>query len=280
MSVTSVSNGEFQVGSVLGTTFSVFFRNITTFGAVAVLLLLPVLLVTLATQIGVDPVDPGAEGGADNLVVWLLELFFWILLVAALTYGTFQDLRGRRPSIGDCLREGIARIFPVLGVAIGLWLLLVLSGVLAALPAFLFGPLGLVTVVVVIAIIVTIYCVVMPVAVVERVGVFGSFSRSAELSKGYRWKIFGLLLAVYAMLVVFLILTGFLLVPLSTSMISPDPVTGQASYSGLGLFMTIIEYVLTALIYAFNAVVITVTYRDLRFAKEGVDVDQIAAVFD
>jgi hypothetical protein len=31
---------------------------------------------------------------------------------------------------------------------------------------------------------------------------------------------------------------------------------------------------------AFNAIVIVVTYHDLRVAKEGVDTEQIAAVFE
>ena len=35
-----------------------------------------------------------------------------------------------------------------------------------------------------------------------------------------------------------------------------------------------------ALFGAFNAIMVVVTYHDLRVAKEGVDTDQIAAVFD
>ena len=42
----------------------------------------------------------------------------------------------------------------------------------------------------------------------------------------------------------------------------------------------ILELVWDALTGAFNAVMVVVTYHDLRVAKEGVDTDQIASVFD
>jgi hypothetical protein len=40
------------------------------------------------------------------------------------------------------------------------------------------------------------------------------------------------------------------------------------------------QLIWTGIAAAFSAVVFTVTYYDLRVIKEGVDIDQVAAVFD
>ena len=48
-----------------------------------------------------------------------------------------------------------------------------------------------------------------------------------------------------------------------------------------GVFVARLILLLWNAIYiAFSATLVVVTYRDLRVAKEGVDTDQIAAVFD
>ena len=44
--------------------------------------------------------------------------------------------------------------------------------------------------------------------------------------------------------------------------------------------MVIAEWAVTALFGAFYAVVTAVSYHDLRVVKEGVGIEQIAAVFD
>jgi len=43
---------------------------------------------------------------------------------------------------------------------------------------------------------------------------------------------------------------------------------------------SILTLVWSAVLGAFSSVVVAVSYRQLRVAKEGVDIEQIAAVFD
>jgi hypothetical protein len=102
-----------------------------------------------------------------------------------------------------------------------------------------------------------------PVCVVERLGVFKSMGRSARLTKGHRWKIFGIWIAV---LVVGGIAQSFL--------------TAMARTIGGVMLGLVISLVCGALVVAFNAILAVVVYHDLRVAKEGVDTDQIASVFD
>ena len=102
-----------------------------------------------------------------------------------------------------------------------------------------------------------------PVCVVERLGPFKSMGRSARLTKGHRWKIFGLWFAT-------LLVEGIV-----QSVLTKLAVAGGASLLG-----TPVLVIWSAVYGAFSAVLAVVTYHDLRVAKEGVNTDQIASVFD
>jgi len=105
--------------------------------------------------------------------------------------------------------------------------------------------------------------VAMPVCVVERLGPVKSVGRSGDLTKGHRWKIFGLWIVIA---IVSGVMQGLL--------------SGIAAALGGPLVARIAVLVWNALFGAFSAILAVVAYRDLRVAKEGVDTDQIAAVFD
>jgi uncharacterized membrane protein len=113
-----------------------------------------------------------------------------------------------------------------------------------------------------------------PVCVVEQLGPFRSLGRSRELTKGHRWKLFGLMLVILipalivgAILgaVVAVLGTGWFL-SMSTALATP---LGQ-----------VVNLIWSAAWSAFYAVTVVVTYHDLRVAKEGIDTEQIAAVFE
>jgi len=87
-------------------------------------------------------------------------------------------------------------------------------------------------------------------------------SRSAALTKGNRWKIFG-------MMILLAIIGG----------IGAGMTEGFSAGAGptIGL---VVKLIWSALFGAFSAILVVVIYHDLRVAKEGVDTDQIAAVFE
>jgi hypothetical protein len=95
--------------------------------------------------------------------------------------------------------------------------------------------------------------------VVEGLAVLASLQRSAELSKGRRWKILGILLM--------LLIPGFIgNLVITSSSTGISAVAWHAGWSGVwGTLFPIFA---------------VVTYHDLRVVKEGVDNRQIAAVFE
>jgi hypothetical protein len=105
--------------------------------------------------------------------------------------------------------------------------------------------------------------VVIPAAVVERPGVFPSLSRSAALTKGHRWQVFGILLLIGVVYIV-----ASFIVPRIFAAIG-GPVLAQLA-----------QWIVTAAYTAFSAVVTAVGYCTLRLAKEGVGIEEIAKVFD
>ena len=108
-----------------------------------------------------------------------------------------------------------------------------------------------------------IWAVYIPAIVIERAG-FGSFSRSAQLTAGYRWPIFGALLLMFVVLGVVaggIGLIGAFVPSLgTTSIIATEAVT-----SGLTM--------------AFSGIFYSLLYARLREIKEGMSVEELAEVF-
>ena len=87
--------------------------------------------------------------------------------------------------------------------------------------------------------------------------------RSNQLTKGHRWRIFGLFLLLILVSTLASILINLILRPLG------------------GTILTfIVSVAWTAIWGAYYSVSVAVSYHDLRVAKEGIDIEQIASVFD
>jgi hypothetical protein len=236
---------DFSVGAVFNRTFAILSRNLLPFGLVAAVASLPSAL--LLTP-GVDVVSSDAVGGVLAVVGVILMLVLGALSQAVVLYGAFDDMRGRPVNLAESIRVGLRRFFSVLGVAILVPVLTALAGIALIFPGFMVA---------------TMLFVAMPACVVEQLGPIKAMGRSGRLTKGHRWKIFGIWCVV-------LFIGGF-----AQSML-------QSIAAGLGgPVLSMIVTLLWGGIYgAFSAILAVVTYHDLRVAKEGVDTDQIAAVFD
>jgi hypothetical protein len=237
---------DFSIGHVFNRTFTVFSRNLLPFCLVSLVAHLSDVL-TFAPRMGaVAPTS--ASAGLMLFFGGLATLVLGPISQAAVLYGAFDDMRGRPVNIVESLRVGLRRFFPVLGATICAVVLALLAFIALVFPGF---------------IVMTMLFVTIPVCVVERLGPIKSMGRSARLTKGHRWKIFGL---VFATIIVGLIMQAIL--------------GGVARATGGPTFGIIVLLLWSALWGAFNAILAVVTYHDLRVAKEGVDTDQIAAVFD
>jgi hypothetical protein len=244
----------FRIGDVFNRALAIFRYRLLAFVALTALAHIPYYLLTFALKPQpphTQTIDP--RSSALLFLGAMLQLLCYSTAHGAAIYGVVQELRGQTFSIAESLQVGFRRFFPLVGVALSTSILIVLAALLLVFPAFI------------------VYCmfiVAVPVCIVERQGVFGSLRRSAFLTKRHRWKIFGMLLVLFLLSLFVGALGALFVLPAS-----------QSNSAGFGL-TDILTAAVQIVIYAFSAVLIGVLYYQLRVAKEGVDIDRIASVFD
>ena len=234
------SGAALEVGTTLALTMELFISNFGRFLVLALLPLLPLLYIAWATWSG------SWSEAQRHFTSGVLALLFSPIANAAILYGAILQMRGETFTVGRALRVIVPRLPAIFGITISVSLAMAIAAIIFILPAF---------------IVMCILYVTIPVCVVEERGVIGSMDRSGVLTRGYRWPIFGL----------FLIVTIIPMV-LSELIASVFGMMGGAAISGLFSFAW--QVVSTA----FDGVLLAVIYHNLRLAKEGVDVIDIASV--
>jgi hypothetical protein len=277
------SSGRFLVGNVFASAFEIYRRHFWSFSFLTLISFIFLLLIVVLAVLGLlmpsildaggfdDPMDDFAAASSGQLAaMFLVGIVVAILCLAALQwaaagicYGSAQDMRGQYASFGACLARAFSVLIPVVGATILFILLLaVIGGVLALIIGLIFSLispwLGLLAVIPLIYIYVRLW-VVVPVIVVERPGIVASFSRSLQLTRGEALRIFGIALVLVA---ISLAVSKFL------------EVFGESTLAA------IVDLAVQIIITAFTAVVVAVGYVELRKAKEGFGVEDLAAVFD
>jgi hypothetical protein len=253
------TQGDFRVGNVFSRAWSVFSRNFLTFMVVTGIASLPQLLIPQPKQGAAAIADPYGNLGLTFLAVFL-GIVLGTLSQAIVLYGAFQDMRGRPVSLADCLKVGLNRFFPIVGLALSVGLGVMVGSILLFFPGLMLYMM---------------WFVATPACVVERLGPFRSMGRSRQLTKGYRWRLFGLAL----LILIPVAIVGSLLVAAMAILLGTGSVLGLPAVLATP-FGQVINLVWSAAWGAFYAVIVVVTYHDLRVAKEGVDTEQIAAVFE
>ncbi len=237
--------GTFEAGKILSESFSIYFSNFLPFVLLTAFILSPMLV-----SLGMLS-DAAAKSDMSMLLVsfgllLLSALFCPQLATASITYGVFQQMRGRDASIADCLGKGMSSLFPVLGLVIIQGL-----GVLAGLVALIIPGI----------ILALRWSVSVPAAVEERCGAFEALRRSRYLTDGYKGTIFSVL---------------FVLNFLSRGI---DKVLELALAENQSALL-LATGTTTVLSVGLSATATAVMYFRLRSIKESIDVDQIASVFD
>jgi hypothetical protein len=251
--MTSVAEQEFRLGTVIGQSLSVLAKNFVPFGILYLAINAPsaIYALTLAGK-------PGADEDAGVGILTIAENFLGLIAAAAVTYAAVQELRGRHVSFGEFFSRGLAQGGAVIRVALLSGILLLLAFIAFIVPGLIFY---------------TMWWVAIPVAVIERPGAIASLQRSAELTRGRRWQVFGLIICFFAALFATLVLFGVVLFAvLFISRRADQVLLDQAS--------ALATWLLSALFMAVQAVLTAVSYYCLRVAKEGVGIEDIAAVFD
>ncbi len=241
---------DFSIGEVLGTSLSVWFKNLIPFTILGVIIYSPLIALTLVWVTGEITLSKLETLNRLGLIIIGAGLMLDMILSGALTYGVVQQIRGRHASMGQCLGVGLARALPVLGVAILAGLIIVLGMVLCIVPGVIAA---------------CVLWVAVPVAVIERPGVIASLNRSRDLTHGYKALIF----------VIFLLLgvagqgIGYVL---QKVFFDPPSVDKLSVYFIALLALTIITGTV-------RAVTAAVAYARLRNIKEDIDIDALADVF-
>lgn len=245
---------QFSIGRVIGDSFGVYARNFVSFTALA--LVIGVVSLLFQLFLVMPMMVRGVQNPAEmNWVLLLLGASVVPMIVNALTqatiiYGTFQDLRGQKASIGDCIARGLAAIVPViigsilLGLAVGIGFMLIL------IPGL---------------ILLVMWWVYIPAIVVESKGMIEAAGRSRELTRGRRWHILGIILIVGIVVLVISFAIGKAF----------EDAIGQVSTIG-----SIVQYAFLSVLTAYSSVLVAVGYYYLRAEKEGTDVNAIASIFD
>ena len=248
-SIAGVRTGDFRVGAVISRSASLLWRHFPSFFLVGLMASSPILLLASLQTTGSadsEPVNRWLQTMFDTAIDTALLSAFAAFGQAVIIHAAVQDMRRGPVRLIESLNVSVGLFWPLIGLAF--------ADFLAAMGYYLFIVPNLV--------LYTIWFVALPACIVEQRGSWKSLRRSLELTKGHRWKVFGL--------VFLLLIPGFAnwLVGLWLSD-DADPIVraiGELMWGGIWT--------------AFDAAVLIVAYRDLRMAKEGTDIEQIAVVFD
>src|SRR5262249_32311986 len=208
-------------------------------------------------------------------VFLFVTILFSLFSQAVILHAAFQSMRNQPASISGSLKVGFRRFLPLLllGLVMIVLMTLVATALSTAAGLVAIAGNGAYTMVVAIlstisgpatmAILYTMWFVAVAACVVERRGPLAAMGRSKQLTKGHRWRIFGLLLLLFPVSILASIMIELILTPLGGTILT---------------FIVTVAW--TAIWGAYYAVSVAVSYHDLRVAKEGIDIEQIASVFD
>jgi len=232
----------FSVGRTFSRSASVFSQGFGKFFLLTGIVYIPTLVIDLIVV-----ADPSARTVAAGLAS-LTGLVVAPISAATSLFGAFQIMRQRSFTLGEAFSVAFSRFWPVLGVSLLGGLFIGLLMLLLLVPGLIYSVMIFVA---------------QPACVLEPIGPLRALRRSRELTKGYRWPIFGLYIAILVAVALGSIGAGFVGKALL------GPVVGA-----------LVKFVGSSVLVGFSSVLSAVAYSELRADKEGVDVDQLARVFD
>jgi uncharacterized membrane protein len=224
----------------------------TVFGIAFLFGALPsVLFSWLQQSIRPQIMDKYAQFGfvAITLASAVIGLILSALVQGALVRATISYSNGERASFADSARTGLSMVFPLIGLAILLALAVGIGFMFLLVPGI---------------ILYVMWSVATPALVAERTGVFAAFGRSRALTKGARWKVFGVELIIVLVWWAISAVVGVLLF----RSIGLNGMQATAR-TGLPISWLIGNVLLATLINAFWSTIQTSLYVELKIWKEG-----------
>ena len=209
-----------QLGEILDGSFSIYRRHFGLFMRLSIVLIgLPAIVtVYVATRFIVSPVGASnwvQEHIGATIAFALLAVLVWMMIFLLLNAGTIRIISdsylGNEPTLGAALQLGFEKSVPLLIVAIGKALLMIVVYIGVAVAAVAAGAVGrvlgvgvLFTVLAVLAgcwvfgYVLCVYGLTSMVVVLEDLATsFDAFGRSAELTRNARLKVFLIWLVIW-----------------------------------------------------------------------------------
>lgn len=230
---------EFSAGSILSRSYSILFQNPGVYLGLALAAAIPAIIT-----------EASAGSGNTGFLSFLVDFILSLIIQGGIAYSVYQGLQDRKVTVGDAVSNGMSRIGTLI-------LLALLTGL-----CFLVGFLALL---IPGLILMCMWSVVVQACVIEELGVADSLRRSAELTRGYRLQILGLMMLIGVCAIGLSYLTTFIL----GAVMIGSPVVGSLLLSLVTVPVVAFKCVMTALIYA-----------DLRAVKEGATIDSLVSIFD
>lgn len=213
----------------------------------------------------------GRSVTADIVLLVFAPILFGLLATGAIAGAVFRRLSGDRLDLRRAL-GGLVVSLPRMLIALGLMIaVLGVFGLMMAILGILSLPLRLASPAVASAVISLLFLLRMlvlyarfyltiPATVVEGVGAGEAIQRSKDLTEGSQWRIAGMLALVW-------------IGEFAAQHVAPRLVPGLVP-------RVVATWVGLVVVTAFDAVLMTVTYHDLRVAKEGIGTDELTRVFE
>jgi hypothetical protein len=242
------------MSTALRRTFSVFGSEARVVMSIVGIAYLPVILGVVALVVwGVQAPQRSAEiqlyftSGLS-----LSGLVFRQIAIGSSIDAVFHRLRGEEAEAGRSLRVGLGRFFALLGLVVVVALATLVGMMLCFVPGIILQC--------------CLY-VAIPVLIVERARIGEAWQRSFDLTSGYRWEIFGVLFVLGGLSFIVAMAVELLAAGLAS-----EPATRLLVYLPASLAVNLV-------VTALSAVAAVVVYHDLRLAKEGLDEEDLLAVF-
>jgi len=207
-----------------------------------------------------------ARVGVAGMVAFGLLMAAVGIVISAITQGalvraTVAHNAGRESSLAESASAGLVVIVPLFLVGLLVGLGVAFASILLLVPGLM------------------LYCawvVASPVVVAERVWPLEAVSRSADLTRGARWKVFGLLL---------IMMVGYWIISAVVGLITVQMAGGLRGVAAMGasrnlpIGVLVMSGIVQTIVACIWGVVVSSLYVDLREWKDGPDSANLAEVF-
>ncbi|OYU71060.1 MAG: hypothetical protein CFE28_14320 [Alphaproteobacteria bacterium PA2] len=260
MTTTTAPVEKLDIGKVIQVSFALVQRYLSTFAILSLLLAaLPALLNAFVQSQTMASVGAFGARYSSTSGVWLGVLGWLITLCANAVYQaasiqiSVSDLNGRAIKVSDSLRLGQKHLVPLIIVSLLQALAIGFGTALLIVPGMMMA---------------CAFAVAAPAQVVENIPAMSTFRRSRDLTRGNRWRIFGLAMVYFIMIA---ILEGVLFSLFGGLTTLTDPTSAPR---------LILLPIITMIIGTLTASSVGVLYFELRRIRDGVGATDLAAVFD